>query len=527
MLRGVEFVNKVAIVTIIHDTTFSELDKLEKSIPIIFFTVFDKSVDYRDLDIGDFFITYHKQQYKDLVDRYSLDNVMFMYPLPPIISDKNENEIVCTELHNVYERINKGLLFIHASNNPEFYRQSFPDNLHELFCNLSDKNRLLDIVQKNEGVYKYKQNIRKFQDFVNDDIEIRDSRTDFNILIKGIVKRKSLPVYTNPYTRVYRFKQIHSYINKKMLTRQDIIYKLTGDPSHKIPLNYKSFLEFDKNTYPIQHGIVNYTEWQHMLCIPENTIFDTSLDKTFGTLEWFYRRSNVIPFKKKWIGIIGCETTLDSSAFKESINSCEFLITGSKSMMEKIISLGMKRVKYIPWNNNYKPNELSFKFSKNIFDKNPNKILYISKNIQISDSSLPGIHIKCKIMPEFDFDQNDGLVVLDGGDYGSFPEQVYSCINKHIPMYININISNSKCSSIALEILGRGYPLYYETLYDLIGLLENETLITEAYDYICDLERNIPTMSEYVDSINSILLSSQVGQFGFETSDNIGITIAN
>lgn len=436
-----EFVKPgVLIVYKFEPDTIDKLEEYRKRMPdmcIIFYLVFspkDLGEYVKDIDIGDIFITFNKAQYNVLVERYSTDYTCFA-PFVRFV-DITHDKLICDDMHDVYKNvIHYGKPFVYISDYPEFYRQDFPEVLHPLFT-----PKALTYLQENTDAIQAA--ITDLQTSLLERIDVCGTRQEIENVIAIAPRRTSLPVHYPRETRGNREKYIGSLIYHNRGKKQEIIYKATGDPSHEIDkLDYHSVTKLVERVFLMKPNVLNYTSYQHMLEIPDNILFDTDVNKTFGSLFRFYTNNTRLPHKCNWMGIVDDATLLPQDAF----NGATMVIVRTRRCQNLLNC-----------------DTVLERFTRNpIAKQKPDS----GKIVCNKSGFYPGAGALDKIL-------ND-TVVLDSPSCNL----LYSCIEQGVPVYTTRD-------ELSLDILGSEYPLYYTNFSDLSFLMQDAVARTDAYHYI-------------------------------------------
>jgi polysaccharide pyruvyl transferase WcaK-like protein len=75
---------------------------------------------------------------------------------------------------------------------------------------------------------------------------------------------------------------------------------------------------------------------------------------------------------------------------------------------------------------------------------------------------------------------------------------VIECIVRNVPIVVN------RIPPV-VEVLGKNYPLYYDTLYEASKLLEDPQNIQDAFDYLTKIEKFAFNIDEFMNSLTAII----------------------
>lgn len=145
---------------------------------------------------------------------------------------------------------------------------------------------------------------------------------------------------------------------------------------------------------------------------------------------------------------------------------------------------------------------------------NFNSIENTSTNVDICRNAFSNMHIKglynyiaemqesVKIIPFLDNDQYDNLlsnniVFLNLID-ASACNTLIECIIRNTPIIINP-------IPAVVELLGENYPLYYNTFYDISKILDNQSLLKQAYDYLYNMNKTQYKIDTFMSDFTSII----------------------
>jgi hypothetical protein len=264
-------------------------------------------------------------------------------------------------------------------------------------------------------------------------------------------------------------------------------------------------------------------------------LFDSFLEKTFcwNVLDTYRGRSNVIPYKRPWIGVLhnppnipewfdnynSPQAVLDRNLFKRSLGSCKALIVLSEylqSWLSERVDVPVVSVKHpteIP-NNKWKPENFFSKYRKIIqigyWLRNMESFLSLKHSNKYSKVWLPGAYDYAMQMlsiqekhdrgfyenkyrwssvqvlnhiPNKDYDEllSSSIVFLDLFD-SSANNAVIEPIARNTPILIN------KIDPV-VEYLGVDYPLYYNNIEHAQSLLKDDDLIYQAHLYLKNMDK--------------------------------------
>lgn len=290
-------------------------------------------------------------------------------------------------------------------------------------------------------------------------------------------------------------------------------------------------------------------------------ILDDYIDKTFHWGETVLKQNNIIPYTKRWAGIIhhtfhkqngenSCNNLINNQCFIESLHCCKCLITLSKYLKDQLtIELGKKKIS-IPIYNLVHPTEFTEKmFTIENFNNNQEKMIIqignwlrnpftfytlkipLKKTIlnftNSENNSIPNTFVKditAKYnnsayiygLSEYLKEINESVTFMDKLSNDEYDEllsknivflhlidasavnTVLECIVRNTPVIVN------KHPAVE-ELLGSDYPGFYSKLVEIEAVSTYEN-INKIYNYLVKMDKNKFKLETFIENLQNVLI---------------------
>ena len=290
--------------------------------------------------------------------------------------------------------------------------------------------------------------------------------------------------------------------------------------------------------------------------------FDSYVDRTFHWGCSAYRALGIVPYKKRWIGIIhhtfdesqsphNCKNLFRNPMFLESLDMCAAIICLSKHLAMKVrTALNMSGKHSVEVHVLYHPTELMdvMMWSNNLFKKNQDRKViqigaWLRKVDAIKDLALGNNLLKLRrtvlgasasrVSGGILFDPHadplwssensthnaktdvDEIPLLDNDMYDrilsenvvflnlvdcSAVNTVIECIARTTPIVVN------RLPAL-IEVLGAGYPGFYNDLEGASCILNSLNRIDSCHMYLRKMNKNFLSIERFVNGFHQLIVS--------------------
>ena len=450
-----------------------------------------------------------------------------------------------------YGFFNAGYVFCADANFPDFWRETYLNDSD--FFEQECMNRICE--KFDVGFFSELHNVGFWRETYYLDEKVKsfhvhvtqNENLESNLALKGVnenLKRRVVRFLKDSPDE--RHKRIFKFIEKMDSgwggTQESFALK-ASNPNGKI--NLGSQITFNSHRSGWKYAIDALSTLHNK----EGVLFDGFLENNFAWhLEEYRREGKRIPYTEPWVGFFhnpqnmppwffnefSLQNIIAGKEFQESLNECvglfslseyqaEYLrqATGKKVVSlihpteipesvfdyerflnnknKKIVNIGYWLRKLnsifalpIPCGNEYNKLRLipySASRPMETIDElvNKEKKLY---DIEIEDMYVENTTTKSSLSNE-DYDQllSENIIFLDLYD-SSANNAIIECIARATPVLVNP-------LPAVVEYLGEGYPLYYSSLEEAAGKVENFDLVKAAHEYLKDCETRQKLSQEF------------------------------